>query len=125
MSEPRFRARPTTYIGIPMRSRLEARMAAHLDNAGEPWEYEPRAFANRSGQYLPDFYLPPSQEFPAPIFLEVKPTLEQAEAALDRVSIILDSVPDAWLMVVAAEECVYLWRRPGSGWLKAPWEWND
>ena len=120
-----WKARPTTYMGIPMRSRLEARMAAHLDAAGEPWEYEPRAFANRSGQYLPDFYLAPSEEFKAPIFLEVKPTLEQAEAVLGRVEIILDSVPGAWLMVVGAKECVYFWRRPGGQWAKAPWEWND
>jgi hypothetical protein len=38
-----------------MRSRLEAKVAATLDATypGE-WEYEPRAFANEKGQYLPD-----------------------------------------------------------------------
>jgi hypothetical protein len=48
-------ARATTYRGIEMRSRLEARFAGVLDDLGVAWRYEPRALASRDGQYLPDF----------------------------------------------------------------------
>lgn len=50
-------ARPTTYKGIRMRSRLEAGYAAWLDKWGFTWEYEPQCFATERGQYLPDFLL--------------------------------------------------------------------
>jgi hypothetical protein len=48
-------ARPTLYSGVQMRSRLEASFAAHLDELGFSWEYEPICFASRKGQWLPDF----------------------------------------------------------------------
>jgi len=98
-----LQARPTTYRGIRMRSRLEASFAALLDRvvAEMPgdvrWEYEPRAFANEYGQYLPDFALYDSSL--PPYYIEVKPTLEQAFRALERVQIIWDSEPDAYLWV--------------------------
>src|SRR3712207_2492916 len=49
-------ARRTMYRGIPMKSRLEARAAQWLDSApGVRWQYEPVAYADQTGQYLPDF----------------------------------------------------------------------
>ena len=53
-----FKARPTIYKGIHMRSRLEATFAQHLDHSdcGRHWRYEPECFADETGQYLPDFY---------------------------------------------------------------------
>jgi len=48
-------ARPTIYRGVAMRSRLEARYAAVMDERGDAWIYEPRCFASSEGQYLPDF----------------------------------------------------------------------
>jgi hypothetical protein len=38
-----------------MRSRLEAKYAAWLDQEGILWEYEPECFAGPEGQWLPDF----------------------------------------------------------------------
>lgn len=52
---PNLTPRPTIYKGIAMRSRLEAHFAARLDSLGLVWEYEPCAFGDESGQYLPDF----------------------------------------------------------------------
>jgi hypothetical protein len=54
---PQYQARPTVYKGIKMRSRLEAGYAAWLDSWRFTWEYEPCAFANEAGQYLPDFLI--------------------------------------------------------------------
>lgn len=64
-------ARPTTYNGIEMRSRLEARVAAYLDRHGVEWRYEPRAFGAKHGQYLPDFELL-NDWFGRAIYLEVR-----------------------------------------------------
>lgn len=96
-----IKARPTVYNGIQMRSRLEARMAAYLDSCGFEWTYEPRAYATRSGQYLPDF------EFPwdgGTVYLEVKgphPSREGWDGLLDRMEIIRHSEPEAMLAVVS------------------------
>ena len=107
---PHFTARPTTYKGIPMRSRLEAHWAAWFDIKGVEWEYEPRAFANERGQYLPDFLLPPCGLRTCPIYFEVKPTLEAAYAVLPRMEIILESDPGAVLEVAANNEAIVLLR---------------
>lgn len=66
-------ARKTIYNGIEMRSRLEARFAAALDELGVRWEYEPNAFASSSGQYLPDFKIPTDDDWNT--YIEVKPYL--------------------------------------------------
>lgn len=50
-----LRARPTTYKGVKMRSRLEAGYAQWLDRWDFTWEYEPECFASERWQYLPDF----------------------------------------------------------------------
>jgi hypothetical protein len=52
-----MKARPTTYKGIEMRSRLEAGYAQWLDTVNITWEYEPTCFGSDRGQYLPDFQL--------------------------------------------------------------------
>lgn len=120
-------ARPTTYRGIPMRSRLEARYAAYLDLVANDWEYEPRAYASPAGQYLPDFYL---ETDAGPLFIEVRPHLDGAYRALEQMQIILASVPDAILLVDAPDAGIAfasrprdrVWRRVeaatrGRGWI--------
>lgn len=59
MSQPYIKAKPTTFKGVRMRSRLEAKWAARLDAEKIAWEYEPklfRLFKGKGGGYLPDFY---------------------------------------------------------------------
>lgn len=95
-------ARPTTYNGIKMRSRLEARFAATMDLGGRlTWLYEPRAYASTKGQYLPDFQVTEldGATVDPPWFIEVKPTVEQAFMAMERMVIIWDSEPDATLCI--------------------------
>jgi hypothetical protein len=59
MAQLRIEAKPTTYAGIEMRSRLEAGWAASLDQLGIEWEYEPETIRLESGAwYVPDFWLP-------------------------------------------------------------------
>lgn len=96
-------ARPTTYRGIKMRSRLEAHVASWLDR--EPfegrWQYEPQAFANEHGQYLPDFYVDAPN---GPMYIEVRPTLERGFLAMERMQIIWDSDPSAILLLLVSED---------------------
>jgi hypothetical protein len=84
-------------MGIRMRSRLEAAFASMLDGEGFTWTYEPRVFADRRGQYLPDFQIVRPDDLP--MFIEVKPTDEAAELACERMEIILASEPEAVLVV--------------------------
>lgn len=92
----RIPARPTTYKGIKMRSRLEAGYAAHLDHSRVAWEYEPECFGDELGQYLPDFRVKtPTDTF----YIEIKPNREQAERAGDRMRIIHSSEPGAHLVI--------------------------
>jgi hypothetical protein len=89
----RIPARPTTYRGVPRRSRLEASFAAHLDRLRVPWSYEPQAFAGLRGQYLPDFGVGHD------VYVEVKPNhdVEALDRAHARMHIIWESIPDARL----------------------------
>lgn len=71
-----IKARPTTYKGIQMRSRLEAHFAAMLDGwPNVTWEYEPTCFAGPNNQWLPDFRVTRSDEddYPGTEYIEVKP----------------------------------------------------
>lgn len=105
----RLAARPTTYRGIEMRSRLEAHAAGILDEIGVEWRYEPRCFADGRDQYLPDFQLWPTRTVSGhrsgPWFLEVKPpTIWQwpafdLEKAAARMTVIHGSEPDAHLVL--------------------------
>lgn len=92
-----MRARPTTYRGIRMRSRLEAAYAASLHGLAT-WKYEPECFADETGQYLPDFLV--SYTHHDHVYVEIKPTVEQAHLAMARMNIILSSHPNAHLTVV-------------------------
>lgn len=93
--------RPTVYKGILMRSRLEASFAAYLDTFNDmPWQYEPRAYAGTGGQYLPDFVVDSGK---LPMFFEVKPTVDRVQAAGDRMRIIWESEPTAYLLVAVAD----------------------
>lgn len=109
MSRPdgTLRARPTMYRGIAMRSRLEATFAAEMDEAGAVWVYEPRAYANARGQYLPDFQVLEydGRAMPQPMFFEVRPTVELGMQALERMAIIWDSEPTAELYVAVPRHC--------------------
>lgn len=83
-----------------MRSRLEARFAAALDDAGWLWEYEPRAFADGYVQYLPDFeVLTPDSSGRS--FAEVKPTREAAYDAVKLVATIFASEPELKALMIA------------------------
>lgn len=100
-------ARPTTYRGIAMRSRLEATFAAGLDKEGTVWEYEPRCYANQHGQYLPDFLIKEIAGKPldVPVFLEVRPTLDRAYLAMVQMTVVWDSEPGAELIIAVPGEC--------------------
>lgn len=100
-----IKARPTTYRGIEMRSRLEADFARFLDlssAAGEKWDYEPRCFAGPRGQYLPDFRL--ARADGSVTYYEIKPigtmSTEDARALLRRMEVIFDSEPDVHVELI-------------------------
>ncbi len=100
-------ARPTTYNGVKMRSRLEAAYAEQFDAFGWSWEYEPGCFSSYSGQYLPDFRLVLNELSPeAFTYVEVKPhiTVEQAATEVGKMthwwSTIKASEPEAAAFVL-------------------------
>jgi len=118
-------ARPTTYKGIRMRSRLEARVAAELDVVPLPWTYEPRAFANERGQYLPDFEIPPSDGGVRTAYLEAKPTVEAAFLVMSRMQIIWDSDPEAELIIVLPGGLFFVASGAGDRrWRVDQWAWS-
>lgn len=94
-------ARPTIYKGVEMRSRLEAWWAERFDKAGVGWEYEPSAFADESGQYLPDFRY--TQARPggrtATVYLEAKGVVADPAPFCTRMEIIWSTDPTATLML--------------------------
>jgi hypothetical protein len=107
----------TVYRGTTMRSKLEAEFAMYLDAQGFVWQYEPAIFGPVGDGYLPDFLI---HEYGTHCYIEVKPTLEQANAAKDRMRVIWTWEPDAVLLIVS-----------GDGWWQAtakgrPWEpWRE
>jgi len=107
----RIPARPTTYKGIKMRSRLEAGYAAYLDHSRVAWEYEPECFGDELGQYLPDFQLGETGTF-----AEIKPAGGDHDLAdvLERMHIIRSTHDSATLIVT---EGTYIDGGAGSyGW---------
>jgi hypothetical protein len=108
-----FKARPTVYKGIKMRSRLEAGFAMWLDYVSLEWEYEPCAFGGEKGQYLPDFKLSSVRctwlAEPATVYVEVKPknwpnwndesSLDSHESLMRGMALIWESEPDAVLLL--------------------------
>lgn len=105
VGDTRLKARPTTYAGVKMRSRLEADYARHLDATGIQWVYESRCFAGPPGQYLPDFELAGAGAFvevkPADLYLTDEESGEEnIHEALRKMEIIWLTEPNAWLFLV-------------------------
>lgn len=130
----RWKARPTSYAGVMMRSRLEAAFAQFLDARRWNWEYEPLCFAGPDGQYLPDFRILFDEKPGSGIYIEVKPTEGSAGAALLGMLPIRLTHPEAWLMTVTKFGERYFgpvrvlfpgdseasWSPPELGWPKLP-----
>lgn len=89
------------YAGVLMRSRLEASFAQDMDDRRWNWEYEPICFAGPDGQYLPDFRILFDEKPGSGIYIEVKPTVEAALEARQRMLPIRATYPNAVLAVVA------------------------
>ena len=109
----RIPARPTTFGGDHMRSRLERDFAKHLFFAGEPYQYEPHVFGPRGRRYLPDFMV---ESGGRRTYIEVKPTAQEVEAAKVKMSVIWDEEPDALLVVACAEGCAFHAALRGGEW---------
>jgi len=121
MTIQHLKARPTTYRGVRMRSRLEATFAQHCDAVGLAWEYEPECFADETGQYLPDFKVSSGitgddYEY---AYVEVKPTASQAELARpamqrvwssDRSAMLVSFFPDT--EPTCSEAWSFRWQSP-------------
>lgn len=61
---PKITALPSVYKGVTYRSRMEARWAVFMTEAGIPFFYEPEGYQLEDGSfYLPDFYLPNQDAF--------------------------------------------------------------
>ena len=110
-----IKARPTTYEGIKMRSRLEADYAGWMDRRGRPWEYEPTCFGSRDGQWLPDFqtrHLDPDGQ--AGTYVELKSahlagqfsdekwldTVNRIDGYLSKMTVAWQTKPDALLELI-------------------------
>jgi hypothetical protein len=120
-----WKARPTVYAGIQMRSRLEATFAETTDSVGIRWEYEPRAYgAKGRRQYLPDFEI--WLESGARFLVEVRPTPELAYLAMERMSVIWESEPDAHLIITTPNGPSWSAINDGQFWVcvDLPWGWR-
>lgn len=84
---------PTTYKGVQMRSRLEARWAQMFDLLHWPWEYEP---VDLDG-YIPDFAL----LFYKPVMVEIKPALTLADLSKSKTKIDASRCPHEVLLLGA------------------------
>lgn len=104
-----------TYRGIQMRSKLEAEFAWYLDEKAFTWQYEPAVFGPVGEGYLPDFLI---HEFGTHCYVEVKPTLEHANAAKERMKIIWRDEPDAVLLMVSGDGW---WQATAKGREWEPW----
>ena len=121
-----YAGRQTVYAGVTMRSRTEAGFAAYLDAQDLPWQYEPRAFACASGQYLPDFLVDLGRRR---LYVEVKASSwRQCPGEMaDRMAIVWASEPAASLLLAVHGAAPHLARRsghlhpatglPGSDWV--------
>lgn len=113
-------ARPTVYKDIEFRSRLEVRFAWHLDALGEKWAYEPRTYGPKGRGYLPDFQMLGALR---PTFIEVKPTIEQGEAAKTKVAVIWETCPDALILIACEEGCTFFGSVKDGPWLSWQERW--
>lgn len=123
-------ARTTYYKGIKMRSRLEASWAAYLDRMGLSWQYEPAAYADVQGQYLPDFRV---EDGDGCKHLEVKGVVHDYESLRRRMETIWRSEPETTLVMVEGAPESHTHTPAGHGWWEAckTWqrgwfgEWNE
>lgn len=101
-------ARPTSYKGVTMRSRLEAGFAMWLDTMRWEWEYEPECFAYEGGQWLPDFRVDipcvsSMGQLRSPVYVEVKPatlTIPDSIALRPRMAAVYATHPDCAAVLV-------------------------
>lgn len=117
----KHKPRPTIYKGIQMRSRLEAGFAAWLDGRHIKWQYEPCAFADEKGQYLPDFEL---LEFDITslkgdmgrVFIEVKPDgfMDESSANYERDKKIIDRQAD--ILHASDPQALFFLAKPSGVW---------
>lgn len=125
-TSPRPWGRPTTYKGVKMRSRTEAAYAARLDNASIAWQYEPRCFADETGQYLPDFRI---VDRGCVVYIEVKGAWpDDIEAVQRSMEIIWASEPRAMLVIAitATGESLHSHPdEPGEWFHQNPNRWTD
>lgn len=110
-----LQARPTTYNGIPMRSRLEATFAGNMDRWNYEWQYEPRAYGSRNGQYLPDFILSIGGK-PRTIVELKGEMVEDLTTTFARMSVVWDSDPSVFLALIEAEAIRGEHFRRNMGW---------
>jgi hypothetical protein len=109
----RLRSKATKLGHDTMRSRLERDFALHLFLGGEDYVYEPRLFGPRGRRYLPDFLVTSAGR---PTYVEVKPRLEEVEAARAKMAVIWEEEPDALLVVACAEGCTFSAALLGGEW---------
>jgi len=100
-----IKALQTVYKGYKFRSRLEARWAVFFDTAGIKYMYEPEGFEylpegsrNEKVYYLPDFWLSSSK-----IYVEVKPTSDLSDEAIEKAKALAHS-DDARLVIIVCGE---------------------
>lgn len=74
-SQRPIKAIETRVYGCRFRSRLEARWAVFLTEAGFRWDYEPEGVELDAGRYLPDFRVSRSGSAVS-VWLEIKPMIE-------------------------------------------------
>ena len=131
-------ARPTTYNGVEMRSRLEAGFAMWLDQMRWPWEYEPECFASPRGQWLPDFYVPGIRcvwidpvttelEGACGLYVEVKPAIfdrAQTAAMRLRMSALYESRSDVVAIIAREGTNPEVVSRDGTYGTPLDWSWN-
>ncbi len=101
-----IKAIPTTYRGVAMRSRLEARWAALFDALQWYWEYEPDL---QAGYVIPDFLL---ANFAHVLIIECKPALTVEELTEYRRALIMKL--RTWLQDDVLREIRELDRDPDS-----------
>lgn len=89
VAEDWSRALPTTYAGCAFRSRLEARWAVFFDVLGITWEYEPQGFEAAGHRWLPDFWLPETND-EGGTWVEVKGSIAELVKCAERYGSLID-----------------------------------
>ena len=120
-----FKARPTTYKGIQMRSRLEAGFATWLDHfctklpqhlGTLSWDYEPVCLASPRGQWLPDFHVRGltnhRYQTPTDYWFDVKPSKPTSDEVRRWSDILADNHPEACCLA-ATPDGFYGWAANG------------